>query len=76
MRHQVDRRINKQHIRKGGEGFLQNLGVDNRIPREGYRFFFSNVEEPTSGHSYWPDLDVDLTAEIIEHPDRFPNKAR
>ena len=31
-----------------------------------------NVEEPTPGHFYWPDLDIDLTAEIIEHPDRFP----
>jgi len=31
-----------------------------------------HVEEPTPGHFYWPDLDVDLTAEIIEHPERFP----
>lgn len=35
-----------------------------------------NVEEPTPGHYYWPDLDVDLTAEIIEHPERFPLKAK
>lgn len=35
-----------------------------------------NVEEPTPGHYYWPDLDVDLTAEIIEHPDRFPRTAK
>jgi hypothetical protein len=27
-----------------------------------------NVEELTPGHFYWPDLDVDLTLEIIEHP--------
>jgi Protein of unknown function (DUF2442) len=33
-----------------------------------------NVEEPTPAHFYWPDLDVDLTAEIIEHPERFPIK--
>lgn len=33
-----------------------------------------NVEEPIKGHFYWPDLDVDLTAEIIEHPERFPLK--
>ena len=32
-----------------------------------------NVEEVTPGHFYWPDLDVDLTDEIIEHPERFPN---
>ena len=31
-----------------------------------------NVEEPNIGHFYWPDLDVDLTIEIIEHPERFP----
>lgn len=31
-----------------------------------------NVEEPAPGHFYWPDLDVDLTEEMIEHPERFP----
>ena len=35
-----------------------------------------NVEEPSPGHFYWPDIDVDLTEEIIEHPERFPNKAK
>lgn len=35
-----------------------------------------NVEEPSSRHFYWPDLDVDLTEEIIEHPERFPNVAK
>ena len=35
-----------------------------------------NVEEPSPDHFFWPDLDVDLTAEIIEHPERFPNKAK
>lgn len=34
-----------------------------------------NVEEQTPGHFYWPDLDVDLTAEIIAHPNRFPLKS-
>jgi len=34
------------------------------------------VEEPRHGHYYWPDLDVDLTSEIIEHPERFPLKAK
>jgi hypothetical protein len=32
-----------------------------------------NVQEPSPGHFYWPDIDVDLTAEIIEHPERYPN---
>jgi hypothetical protein len=35
-----------------------------------------NVEEPTPGHFYWPDLDVDLSEEIIAHPERFPLKAK
>lgn len=35
-----------------------------------------NVEEPSFGHYYWPEIDVDLTQEIIEHPERFPNKAK
>lgn len=35
-----------------------------------------NVEEPTPDHYYWPELDVDLTAEIIEHPDRFSLTAK
>ncbi len=34
------------------------------------------VEEQAPGHFYWPDLDVDLTEEIIEHPERFPLKAK
>lgn len=35
-----------------------------------------NVEEPSRGHFYWPDLDIDLTAEIIENPGQFPLKAK
>jgi len=34
-----------------------------------------NVQEPSPGHFFWPDVDVDLTAEMIEHPRRFPLKA-
>jgi hypothetical protein len=35
-----------------------------------------NVTEPSPGHFYWPDIDVDLTIETIEHPERFPLKAK
>jgi len=35
-----------------------------------------NVEEPMPGHFYWPNLDVDLSIESIEHPERFPLKAK
>jgi hypothetical protein len=33
-----------------------------------------NVEEPSTGHFYWPDLDIDLGIESIENPERFPLK--
>jgi len=35
-----------------------------------------NVEEQSSGHYYWPDIDVDLTTDMIEYPERFPLKAK
>ncbi len=31
-----------------------------------------NVQRPTSHHLYWPDLDVDLATESIDHPERYP----
>jgi hypothetical protein len=31
-----------------------------------------NVEMLSADHLYWPDLDVDLSVESIEHPERFP----
>lgn len=34
------------------------------------------VEEPTPGHFYWPDLDVDLSIEMIENPERFSLRAK
>jgi len=35
-----------------------------------------NVEWPQADHLYWPDLDVDLSVESIDHPDRFPLMSR
>jgi len=31
-----------------------------------------NVMLPQPHHLYWPDLDVDLAVESIDHPDKFP----
>jgi hypothetical protein len=36
----------------------------------------SHVEAPTSGHLYWPELDIDLSVESIRHPEAFPLVAR
>ncbi|MGF1615114.1 MAG: DUF2442 domain-containing protein [Gammaproteobacteria bacterium] len=35
-----------------------------------------NVEEQSPGHFYWPDIDVDLTEQIIEYPERYPLVAK
>jgi len=35
-----------------------------------------NVTMPHPGHLYWPDLDVDLAVESIEHPERYPLVSR
>ena len=35
-----------------------------------------NVERPQAHQLYWPDLDVDLSVESIDHPERFPRVSR
>jgi Protein of unknown function (DUF2442) len=35
-----------------------------------------NVKEPSPGHFYWPDLDIDLSAEIIASPESYPLVSR
>ena len=35
-----------------------------------------NVQQPAPGHFYWPELDVDLGLDSIQHPERFPLRAR
>ena len=35
-----------------------------------------NVQGQGSGHFYWPDIDVDLGIDSIEHPERFPLKSK
>jgi hypothetical protein len=32
----------------------------------------THVELPSPHHLYWPELDVDLAIESLEHPERFP----
>jgi hypothetical protein len=35
----------------------------------------THVESFGEGHLYWENLDVDLSLEMIEHPERFPLQA-
>lgn len=32
----------------------------------------TQVELPSPHHLYWPELDVDLAVESIEHPEKYP----
>lgn len=34
------------------------------------------LERPHPDHLYWPGLDVDLALDSIEHPERYPLKAK
>jgi hypothetical protein len=36
----------------------------------------TSVERPHPQHLRWPALDVDLTVESVEHPERFPLVSR
>ena len=31
-----------------------------------------NVELLNNSHLFWPSLDIDLTLDIVENPDKFP----
>lgn len=31
-----------------------------------------NLEEPATGHFHWPELDIDLSIEMIKDPGKFP----
>ena len=35
-----------------------------------------DVHLPHAGHLHWPQLDVDLAVESIDHPERFPLVSR
>lgn len=34
------------------------------------------VEEPSPGHFYWPDMDVDINLDSIHNPQAYPLKAK
>lgn len=35
----------------------------------------TEVQRPQPHHLHWPELDVDLTVDSIEHPERYPLRA-
>jgi len=35
-----------------------------------------SLERPAPQHLRWPDLDIDLAVDSIEHPERYPLKSK
>ena len=44
---------------------------ENRTVKE-----ITMIESYPGGHLYWPLIDVDLTLEMIEHPEKYPLRAQ
>jgi hypothetical protein len=36
----------------------------------------TSVERPSLNHLYWPELDVDLAVDCLDHPERYPLVSR
>jgi len=61
-------------------GFWLLISENERfIPFKAFPWFrdasiahLTNVELPSPQHLYWPDLDVDLAVDSLDHPERYP----
>ena len=70
------------HISLHGIWLLSSTGKELFMPYDEFPWFkdqpikfIHNVEELSPGHFYWPDIDVDLSENIIENPSHYPNRA-
>lgn len=70
------------NISKHGIWLLVN-GKEYFLPCEQFPWFKNkklddvmNVQLFGKNHLYWENLDIDLSLEMIEHPERFPLQAR
>ncbi len=58
-------------------------GKEHYMPYDEFPWFVDatvrqicRVERPCADHFHWPDLDVDLTLDMIDHPQKYPRKYR
>ena len=58
-------------------------GKEHYMPFDEFPWFadgtvrqISNVERHSQDHFHWPDLDVDLTLDMIDHPEKYPRRYR
>jgi len=63
--------------------WLYTNGTEHYLPYDQYPWFkdktvsqITNVEESSPGYYYWPDLDVDLSENILQNPDSYPFQAK
>jgi hypothetical protein len=70
------------HISVNGVWLLSSSGKELFMPYDQFPWFkdlpiqtIHNVEEPSLGHFYWPDIDVDISEQIIENPSHYPLQA-
>ncbi len=70
------------HISGNGIWLLTN-GQEHFLPFQEFPWFqdasvgqIQNVTQPSVGHFYWPDLDIDLSEKSIQDPNRYPLRAR
>jgi len=71
------------HISPHGIWLLASSGKELFMPYEMFPWFqdqpikkIHNVEEPSPGHFYWPDIDIDLSESIIENLTNYSNRAK
>ena len=70
------------HISPHGIWLLSSSGKELFMSYDDFPWFkdqpvkvIYKVEELSPGHFYWPDIDVDLSENIIENPSHYPRKA-
>jgi len=70
------------HVSPHGIWLLSSSGKELFMPYDEFPWFkdqpvkvIYNVEEQSAGHFYWPDIDVDLSENIIENPSHYPHKS-
>jgi hypothetical protein len=71
-------------VRISPNGFVLRVGRKTRLIRfELFPWFrdasiaqITNVTLPSPHHLHWPELDVDLAVESLDHPERYPLVSR
>jgi hypothetical protein len=80
----LGKRISAEVSNVSTNGFwILIAGKERFVPFEDFPWFrdarireLVNVELQSPDHLYWPDLDIDLAVDSIDHPERYPRVSR